>query len=270
MKLFIQKLLWFFLAIGGYFAICFMLELPMTSIVYALTDNEDPNLVTKVTSLLGALLMIYVIYLKRVRNDAKRRQYLTNVRRRYGSFATDAHYIAKSSEFQSELLVFALFTVGLLVYLLLQVVKEGGTTLSLLLAMGVWLLVSGVLAILYAVGNLLIYNWVHRVWIADLEVPEESDEAVELRKKHRALRRNLIIQLILSLSFFVLYLYDPYMVTFSVVVTPAIFLMTHVQSIMGIVHMRNIDQPYQKYALFHCLLLGIYILSLLFGVFAPK
>ena len=271
MKLFINKLWWLCLTFLAYAALCFMLELPLTSVVYSLLKREDPAALAVTTYAVGFIAVIYMIYLKRLRNDDKRREYLTNVRRRYGSFKTDCLYTLKTKEFRAEVLAFgAGGLIGCVIWCAIPF-KAGQTDKW---AIALWILLSvliwAFLVLVASAGRLLIHNRAHAAWIAALEVPEEADEVVELRNKHRAMKRNLIFQFIYSLGFYALWLFNHYAVTFAVVVTPPLFVVTLIQAIMGIVHLRGMYQPYKKYVYWQIAAAVLYAVSLLFGAFAPR
>ncbi len=271
MKLFINKLWWLCLTFLGYGVICFMLELPMTTIVYSLLKREDPQALSVTTFTVGFIVLIYMIYLKRLRNDDKRREYLTNVHRRYGSFKEDCMYIVKKREFQAELVSFSVIALIGCIYWCTIPFKEGQTDKGII---ALWIVVSlliwGLVAAVFSAGRLLIHNRTHVAWIAALEVPEEADEVVELRRKKRAMKRNLFFQFVYSLLFFVLWFLNRYAVTFAVVITPPLFVITLVQAVMGIVHLRGIYQPYKSYVVWQIVAIAVYIISLAFGAFAPK
>ena len=277
-KLILNKVWWLILTVVGYFVLCSILQLPMATIVYSQIDKEDPVLLGLVTYSVGFLVMIYLTYLKRLRNDPKRREYLTETHRKYGSFKTDCLYTLKTREFQAEAIVMSVVvTVLVIIWCTIPFDEEYMTYESSNVAFlftALWIaltILAGCLAIgLLMAGRLFIHNRTHRAWIDALEVPEEADEVVELRRKKTALKRNIIFQFIYSLLFFVLYFLNHYAVTFAVVVTPPIFLFTQIHGIIGIVHMRNIDEPYKKYALLQAIAFVVYIGSLLFGVFSPK
>jgi len=267
MKSFLRKLIGNLLICGAYFAICFMLELPMTSVVFSLSEHDDPNLVTIATMTVGLLLTLYAIYLKRLRNDSVRRQYLTDIRRQYGSFRKDIGYILTGQSYRLEVASFSLLFGGLMVRVAFWGLEvQLHPAIAIMGALLCWAL--GI--VLYALIDLLMINATHRAWIDALIVPDESDEAAELRRKKSAMIRNYVFQFAFSLSFWVLYLLNSYAVTFAIVVTPALFIYSQVQGIMGILHMRNIDQPYKTYVKLQIISLGFYIFSLLFGSFAPK
>ncbi len=271
MKPFFKKLIWNLLTFGAYGAICFMLELPMTSIVFSLMEHDDPNMVTVATMTVGLFLTLYAVYLKRLRNDQERRQYLTDIRRQYGTTKIDLSRIFHSRTYRHEVLSFAAIVTVLAVRFVLRIALQERLALGeRFLLIGVVVAFSLVLCVVYALVNLLILNRIHRAWVDALIVPDESDEEFELRRKKAAMIRNYAFQFGFSLSFWVLYLLNSYAVTFAIVVTPALFIYSQVQGIMGITHFRNIDQPYRTYVILQILSLGLYVFSLVFGSFAPK
>lgn len=271
MKLFLNKLWWLCLTLVGYGIICFMLELPMTTVVYSLLKREDPQTLTVATFAVGFIVIVYMIYLKRLRNDAKRREYLTDIRRRYGGLKEDCRYTAKTKEFRAEVLTFA--TGGLIgCGIWCAIPFQAGQTDKLLLAIWILLclLIWSAIVLVVSAGRLLIHNRVHRAWVDGLIVPELTEEAQELQLKHRAIKRNLLIQFLFCFSFYVIWALNHYLVTFSVVVTPALFLYCHIQSLIGLLHMRDLDEPYRWYARLHCIALVFYLFSFTFGIFSPK
>lgn len=272
MKLFINKLWWLILTAIGYGILCFILELPLATVVYAIIDKEDPSLLSLVTLCVSAVLMIILIYQKRLRNDPKRREYLTDVHRQYGSFKKDCLYILRSREFQAEAVVLSLPVIAFIVYCCtVPFIVDVDYALWIKILWILLCIAGGGLAVsLLWAGRLLMHNRAHRVWIDDLIVPDQTEEAMELARKKASMKRNIAFQFGFSALFFVLYALNTYAVTFAVVVTPPIFVYTQVQGIMGIIHLRNIDQPYKKFVRLQIIAFAVYVGSLLFGAFSPK
>lgn len=252
---FIQTCFWILFIIASYFVLLGILYPFIVSLVNTIF-GEHPAMVTATQYFLALFALLWGIYLKKLRNDDRRREYLIGNRRIYPGFWQDLIAISKTKSF---LIYISALAWLLLIFLFLF----GDPTLQRFFFLSVCFLG-------FSIGYLLMENTVHRYWIGLLQVPEESEEAVAWRRFNNHHLRLYIYQYIFAASIFVCYIMNPYFSILPTCYTPTLFIQMQIQGRIAIVERKDRNKPYKKYLWLQITSAVIYIFAFLFGVFAPR
>ena len=258
----IPKIFWLLFIALSCTALC-SITYPLAISVINTLIGDHPVVVETVQYTWVFLGAVYGIYLKKIRNDDRRRAYLIKTRRIYPGFWKDMQNTAKTSDF-------ILFTVAFVVLLLLALFL-GWQPATPILPLGLWntgLVLVG--ALLFAAAYLLMENRVHQYWIDILQVPEESEAAASWRRFDRYHMKVYIYQFIFIALFYIFYFINPYLVSIPVCFTPFLFMMYQIHGYNAIKERSDRNKPVKKYLWLQWITAVLYLLTFLFGVFSPR
>ena len=257
-----KKLLWLiFISVSC--ILLFKITYPFALSLVNTLIGEHPTVVVIVQYTWLFLGAVYGIYLKKIRNDDRRRAYLIETKRMYPGFWKDCLDIIKTKDF-----LFFVIAFVILVVLAISALWNPSPFPSPVWAWNSGLVMIGTL--LFAFGYLLIENQVHRYWIDILRVPEESEASVAWRRFNRYHMRLYIYQFIMVALFYILYLVNNYLIAIPVCFTPFLFLMYQIHGYNAIKERSDRNKPYKKYAWLQGITATLYTLTYLFGLFSPR
>ncbi len=259
---FIQNCFWILFIVASFFLLAGMLYPLVVSILNTLF-NESPKMVQTVQFSLALFALLWGIYLKKLRNDDRRREYLIGNRRIYPGFWKDLITIAKTKDF----LVFISALVYLLLVFLFFFCDPSWFSLPPLVWRSLFFL-GGFLG--FSIGYLLMENKVHTYWIGLLQVPEESEAEVAWRRFNNHHLRLYIWQYVFTASIFICYFMNPYFSILPTCFTPTLVVQLQIQGYIAIKERKDRNKPVKKYVWLQITSLVAYCLAFLFGVFAPR
>ncbi len=256
-----KKLLWLLVVVVFFLLLFYLLQPFIGSVMYSLLGTIRTDLLGAIVFPLSVMIVIYVTYLNKLRNDDNRRAYLIATKRIYPGLEQDLLNIISSKSYRLEVIPFAILW-------FVYVCRFPATLPSPVLLSKT--ILFGFCVLPYALGCLLIQNAVHKHWINLLKVPEESQEAADWRRFNNYHLRMYIYQFIMTAWIVGFYLINHYLVTLPICVTPVLFLHFQLQGFKAIGERKSRNTPYKKYLWLQILSATAYILAFLFGLFAPK
>lgn len=249
---FVQNCFWILFIVASYFLMLGMFYPFVVSIVNSVF-GEHPVMVTAVQYFLALFALLWGIYLKKLRNDDRRRAYLIGNRRIYPGFWKDLLTTARTND--SLVYIIALAWV----FLMFLIFSNNFPPLFLALCF-----------LGFAIGYLLMENTVHRYWIGLLQVPEESESEAAWRRFNNHHLRLYIYQYLFAASIFICYIMNPYFSILPTNFTPTLFIQMQIQGYIAIKERKDRNKPYKKYLWLQITSAVVYIFAFLFGVFAPR